>query len=121
MEQPAQSTERRALLKEAERHGRELAAEAHTAMSGCGSMVLAGVSAARGEVEAAVTRLTRAAEIFEGAQMGLYAATARARKGLLVGGDQGRELVDGADRFMCRQGIRELGRMREMLAPGFAS
>jgi hypothetical protein len=50
--------------------------------------------------------------------MGLYAAAARRCLGLMVGGDEGRDLVAVADAWMAAQTIRNPERMTAMLAPG---
>ncbi len=51
--------------------------------------------------------------------MALYAAAARRCLGGLLGGNEGRELADGADAWMRTEMIKDPARMTAMLAPGF--
>ncbi|HVY61713.1 MAG TPA: hypothetical protein VHF22_08670, partial [Planctomycetota bacterium] len=46
-------------------------------------------------------------------------ATARRRRGELIGGDQGRSLVADAERWAAGEAIRSSGRFFELMAPGF--
>src|SRR5262249_14203117 len=57
---------------------------------------------------------------FDAVGMGLHAAAARRRLGELLGGDEGRRLVEHADAWMTAQTIRSPARMTRMIAPGFA-
>jgi eukaryotic-like serine/threonine-protein kinase len=50
--------------------------------------------------------------------MALYAAATRRRRGQLIGGTEGRTLIETADTWMARQNIRNRERMTAMLAPG---
>jgi hypothetical protein len=52
--------------------------------------------------------------------MGLFAAAARRRLGLLRGGDEGRTLIERADTWMRAQSVRNPPRMAACLAPGFS-
>jgi hypothetical protein len=64
-------------------------------------------------------RLAGAVEGFDLADMKLYAAVARRRRGALLGGDSGRELMRQADDWMAAQGIRNVTGMTRLIAPGF--
>ena len=66
----------------------------------------------------AIRLLAGAEAVLKSADMKLYAAAARHRRGELVGGDAGRALTDEADALMLRQEIRNPARMTAMLAPG---
>ena len=69
----------------------------------------------RGEAKA----LLEAAEKgFSAAEMALFTAAARRARGMLVGGDDGRALVEEADDWMIRQRIRKPDRIAAMLLPG---
>lgn len=61
--------------------------------------------------------LAAAERAFDGADMALHAASARWRRGELLGGDQGRALVQQAEAWMAGQRIRNPARMAAMLAP----
>ena len=50
--------------------------------------------------------------------MALYAAAARRCRGVLLGGEEGRVLVEAADAWMRDERIRNPERMTAMLAPG---
>ena len=82
-------------------------------------LIDAGVAARRGEAERAIGRLTVAARGLDAADMHLYAAAARHRRGALEGGDEGRELMAKAERFMTAEGIKAPAKMIAMLAPGW--
>ena len=49
-----------------------------------------------------------------------HAAAARLRYGQLIGGDAGREAVEGAEAWMASENIANMSRVAAMLAPGFA-
>ncbi len=79
----------------------------------------AGIAAGRGDLSSAVALLTAAAVSFDATDMHLYAAVTRRRQGQLVGGDEGRALVQKANSWMTNQTIRNPTRMTAMYAPGF--
>ena len=83
-----------------------------------GLSLRAGVSCGRQQREEASSLLARAEAGFHSADMALFAAAARRARGLLMGGGEGRALVDGADDWMFRQTIRRPDRMAAMLVPG---
>ncbi len=63
--------------------------------------------------------LADAIQGFEDADMRLYAAAARRRRGELTGGDAGQQQVAEADAWMLSQRIKNPKAMTGMLAPGF--
>jgi hypothetical protein len=66
-----------------------------------------------------VQRLLREAiDVFSSAQLVLYANVARRCLGLLVGGDEGRQLVGDAEAWMTTEGIRVPDAVCTMFAPG---
>ncbi len=73
-----------------------------TAVAG---LIRAGIAAAHGRRGAALAGLDRAHKDFEAAQMYLHAACTTRRMGELVGGSEGRELIDRADCYMARNGV----------------
>jgi predicted Ser/Thr protein kinase/tetratricopeptide (TPR) repeat protein len=79
----------------------------------------AAVAYLEGNTVLAEGRLARAAEGFDLAGMGFYGAVARRRRGALLGGDRGRELVRKADDWMAAQGIVNASRITRLIAPGF--
>ena len=83
-------------------------------------LLRAGIAMVDGENrEHAVSLLREAIAGFDVADMALYAAASRRCMGALLGGDQGREAVSGADAWMTSETIKNPARMTAMLAPGF--
>jgi hypothetical protein len=74
----------------------------------------------RGGTEAALALLKRAATGFDDAEMRMHAATTRHRLGKLLGGEEGRNLVDAARAVMFAQKIKSPTRVTALLVPGIA-
>jgi hypothetical protein len=55
---------------------------------------------------------------FAAIDVALYAAAARRRRGELLGGDEGRELIASADAAMRAQNVVNPARMTAALVPG---
>jgi hypothetical protein len=111
----------RALLRIAEKDAGRIEGE-NTPWGNALARLLRGeVAAARGEVRTSISFLDSAERKLEAADMALYAAAARRMRGELIGGDEGRALVEGADAWMIGQKIKNPGRMTAMLAPGSCS
>lgn len=90
-----------------------------TRSRGMGSMLSAALCFAQGDPSKAVRELRAAIANFDEARAGMHAAAARRRLGELLGGDEGRALVNAGEAFMHEQGIRELEPMTELNCPGF--
>jgi hypothetical protein len=110
--------ERDTLLRGAEDHAQAILREGTQWGDPLAGLVRAGAAATRGETEAALRFLESAETGFTAASMALHAATARRRRGELMGGDAGRELVGAADAWMAGQSIKAPQRMAAVLAPG---
>lgn len=110
--------QRAALLKGAERHAATMLRERTHWGEPLALLLQAGAAATRGETERALALLESAEAGLSAADMALHAAGARRRRGELMGGDAGRELVAAADAWMTGQSIRNPERMTAMLAPG---
>ncbi|MCG8424481.1 MAG: AAA family ATPase [Proteobacteria bacterium] len=108
------------LLGRCERDARRLARENSIYSAPLGELLRAGIAHTRRNSDAAIGHLRRALLGFESAEMALYAAAARRQLGILLGGDEGRELVQSAEAWMNGQDIADPDRMTAMLAPGFA-
>ena len=80
----------------------------------------AGVAAIRGNELDAVTLFSRAEAEFAANDMALYAAAARRRRGEVIGGDEGRALIDSADNWIRGQNIKNPIRIVDMLSPGLS-
>jgi hypothetical protein len=82
-------------------------------------LIRAGIAALDGNKAEAIRLLAAAGTGFDAADMSLFAAASNRRRGLLLGGDEGRKLVEASDALMAAQMIRNPGRITNMLAPGF--
>jgi hypothetical protein len=82
-------------------------------------LIRAGIAALRGSQTDALALLADAEEGFTRAEMNLYAAAARRRRGQLLGGQDGQARLVEADAWMTGQDIRNPARLAAMLAPGF--
>jgi len=81
-------------------------------------LITAAIASTRANRDEAALLLSSAESGFEKNDMGLYSSAARRARGLLLGGEEGRELVRSADEWMARQKIVNPERMTSMLAPG---
>jgi hypothetical protein len=104
-------------LRQATRDAARLERLGFPAVRALGGFIRAGVCVVRGDASGGLAGLRAAEEGFAAADMGLHAAVARHRRGELVGGDEGRQLVGEANRWMAGEGVRNPGRMAAALAP----
>jgi hypothetical protein len=118
VEQAPGDAGRRALVKRAERDAATLAREGAAWATALAQLVEACASTVSGDTERAVSRFERVEAAFRQADMSLHAAVARRRRGELVGGSEGEDLVQEADAWMTAQAIRNPARFAGMLAPG---
>ena len=107
------------LLRRAERDARRIAAERMPWGNPLAALLRAGVAAARRDTDQAVAQLRLALEGAEQTELALHAAVARRRLGELLTGSEGRALIEAADTWMIREGIKNPGRMTALYAPGF--
>jgi hypothetical protein len=84
-----------------------------------GYLVHAGAHAARGDIARAADALDAAIPLLDSADLGYLAACARYRRGQLVGGDTGRDEMEGSRAFFVAQGVTNVERCLAMSAPGF--
>jgi hypothetical protein len=84
-----------------------------------GALLSATLALQQGDEALAVDQLRSAVTQLDVVEMKLYAASARVRLGRLLGGDEGRGLVEAGAGFMTLQGVRDPAGMVRMLAPGF--
>ncbi len=111
--------ERRSTMKAARRWVRDLAKENLRYAPALSALLSAGASAAEGDTRAALSSLDVAIPRLDQADLGYLAACARYRKGELLGGAAGRELLERSRAFFDAQGIVNTGRCLAMSAPGF--
>ncbi|WP_437532454.1 protein kinase [Sorangium sp. So ce726] len=109
----------RALLRRAARDARRLSREGAPWVAPMAMSLRAAIAAQRGQAASALSLLAAAAAAFDERGMALFAACARRRRGQLLGGDEGRSLVQAADAWMAGQGVRNPARMAAIFAPGF--
>jgi len=107
------------LLRAVERDVRLIERERTPRFDACARLIRAGMASLRGNVPEAVRLLGEAEEGFRAGDMALYAASAQYRRGRLLGGDQGRELIESALETMADQEIRNPARLLNVFAPGF--
>jgi hypothetical protein len=84
-------------------------------------LLRAGIAALRNDRRTASSLLGEAAAGFDAADMALYAAVARLRRGEMMAGDAGSSSIQDAQKWMAGQGIRSSERTCRMLAPGFTA
>jgi eukaryotic-like serine/threonine-protein kinase len=112
--------DRATLLREAATAARRMERERMDHATWKAKLLRAGIAVTRREsTESAVSLLHEAIAGFDAADMALYAAATRRCLGALLGGDEGRQLLLGADAWMTSEMIKNPARMTAMLAPGF--
>jgi tetratricopeptide (TPR) repeat protein len=103
----------------ASRCARQMLAEKVPYAAAWSRLVLAAISAQEGRTDVAIEQLDRAAVELEDCGIQLFAAAARYRRGVLLGGEAGTADRQRAERWMNEQGILAPERMVQVLAPGF--
>ncbi len=117
--QAGQGGDSRRLLQAAEEDASRLAKEGAVWSDATASLLRACVLGARGRPEEALRHLEAAIQGFDASDMALHAACARRRKGQLLGGARGQEVIAAADAVMRGQGIQNPARWTALHAPGF--
>jgi len=115
---PAPGADAAQLLRAARRSVNRLANERTTWARAFSQLIHAGLCASHGRQTDAARALVSAEADFESSDMALYVSVTRRCRGLLVGGNEGRMVVDAADERMRSQGIKNPERITMMLAPG---
>jgi hypothetical protein len=82
------------------------------------AILSAGIASAEGNPSTAAASLRAAIDLADAAAMAGYVNAARYQLGLLLGGDEGRDLVGKAQDSMGAQGVRAPARFASMLVPG---
>jgi hypothetical protein len=108
-----------ALWQLAERCAKDLLADRPDYAAPMGHHVMGCLLAGKGQKEQAKEQLDRAISGLTRVDMGYLASCARARRGALVGGQAGRELLEASTAQLVKQGIVNVERCLEMSAPGF--
>jgi eukaryotic-like serine/threonine-protein kinase len=84
-----------------------------------GHLLRAGLWQIVGDREEALAELDAAAAGFDELGMVLVAATARRQRGVVLGGDEGRALIEESDAILVKRGVRAPARFAALYAPGF--
>lgn len=107
------------LLRAAEQNAFRLERQKMPWSCALASLLRAGLSMVGGKPGLARDRLAAALESLDRLETRLHAAATRRCLGHLLGGDQGRQLIQQADTWMAAQAIRAPARMTAALLPGF--
>ncbi len=106
------------LLRLAAREAKRIAADVNIASALPFSLLLeAGVVDALGQRDKAIATYAHAADAAAAAEMHLYAAAARYRRGELQGGLDGRKQMEESEDWMSRQGIHNPAAMTRLWCP----
>ncbi|HEX8794775.1 MAG TPA: protein kinase [Polyangiaceae bacterium] len=111
--------ERRTLLAAVARDARAIEREEASWAMPTARMLRAGVANLRGDREQAAMLLREAIYGCENGDLGLHATAARRRLGRLVGGEEGRKLLEQTDAWMRDQGVADADAMTATMAPGY--
>ncbi|WP_375767111.1 protein kinase [Archangium gephyra] len=112
---------RQKLLASAEKDVELLSRQGRSDSVPVAHLLRASIARLRGDTAGARSHLSSALEGFDAAGMAVHAAIARHHQGGLIGGDEGRALVEAAHAVMTAHGIAEPARWASTFAPGFSS
>jgi hypothetical protein len=110
---------RQALIGQALRAAARIERDAMAWATPIASLIRAGAAHLEGQSDIALAGLARAEAGFVGAEMALYAAIARRRRGELLGGDEGAALVASADEALAAATVKNVSAVTALLSPGF--
>jgi hypothetical protein len=113
----AQPQVRRQRLAEARRIVRRLEREVHVCAGMFAALISAGVSNAEGDRPGAIGSLRTAIDRADQTSMAMHAAAARYQLGSLLGGDEGRTLVQQAEGAMRAQDVKVPSRFARIWLP----
>ena len=106
-------------LRAADKYARDLAREKLAFGRAMGLALRAGAHAVRGQRESALADLGKAIPMLDAADLGYLAACARHRRGELLGGSAGGDLVAQSRAFFEAQQVKNIERCLAMSAPGY--
>lgn len=109
------------LLREVERDARRIEKDLRHDVMALASLLRAGAAWIQADSAKALSHLDQAIAGFDSAQMELHGACSRRCKGVLIGGEAGRAMVEQADELMRRRGIIEPARWVAIQAPGLVA
>jgi hypothetical protein len=105
-------------LKEALKCARKLSRKRARWARAIGMLIRAGVASVRRQEAVTVQLLEGAEAEFRTSDMSHYVAACQYRRGILIGGDKGQALTAAAEAWANSQGVVDLARIFDMLAPG---
>lgn len=105
------------LIAEAIAYQRKLTREDYLWNQAQATLLAAGIRLAEQNLEEALRLYALAEQEFTAAQMPLHAMVCQRRRGELLGGDEGRSLVDAANEWMIRAAIEKPAGIARILAP----
>jgi eukaryotic-like serine/threonine-protein kinase len=79
----------------------------------------AAATALRGDEQRAAALLEQAATGYDAADMRLHSVVARRQRGRIIGGDEGKALINKGNEWLISEGVKSPVRFCAMLAPGF--
>jgi tetratricopeptide (TPR) repeat protein len=113
-------SERKALVKIAERSVKQLAREDASWAVALSHSLRAQIAVTLGDRDRAIAGFVSATKVLTDAELFFDAACSRRAHGLLLGGDAGRELVTAAEAWMTSERIRNIGAMFATILPAMA-
>jgi serine/threonine protein kinase/tetratricopeptide (TPR) repeat protein len=116
----AESSDPGPLIAAAEVYARRLRKEKLDWSEALSVVLHACIANRRGDVTTAAKLLADAIARCDAVALDLFAASARRQLGKLLGGDEGRALIERADAWMTAQTIRRPEKMADAMIPGFA-
>ena len=108
------------LIKQAEAEARTLMREPTTVANGFGRLLLANVHKERGDDARAVEQLRFGIPLLEGHGLDLWVPAAQLELGKMLGGHEGKDLVEQARRFFAQRQVQNLEQFSAMLMPSFS-
>jgi hypothetical protein len=114
-------SDRRRLLLVVEKDAKQILRHNVLWGNGLAELLQAGAAAVGQDRSDALAFLRAGCKSCGAADMELYAAAGRRAQGQLIGGDEGRAMIESADCWIKHQGIRNCARIMAMLVPGFES
>jgi serine/threonine protein kinase len=112
------SSAKSAYFRSAARDAARLERERLPWASAQAKLIRAGLAACRGYRDEAVAHLRAASAQFRECEMGLWASVADRRLGSLLGGDEGRMLIERSDAWLAAEAVRRPDRIADQFAPG---
>jgi hypothetical protein len=106
-------------LRDARRLARRLGGETNPFARAMAVFLRAGVAAREGDEEAAAARLEEAEGLARELELGCFEQAALLRRGQMLGGSQGEEMIARAASWMRRQGVAAPEKLVDVLVPGF--